>query len=128
MGVYKYTGKKGYYIDTLEEHFTGIISGLIPRKAGTDPGFHFHDLQHTFASHQKMAGTDDCTHMDIMGHSDHRMIRRYAHLTPEHKRKAVNALPAWKAEKGGQNLVRNSGLQEKASEAGIPQVIEIGRK
>jgi integrase len=95
MGVYKYTGKKGYYIDTLGEYFTGIISGLIPRKAGTDPGFHFHDLQQTFASHQKMAGTDDCTHMDIMGHSDHRMIRRYAHLTPEHKRKAINSLPVW---------------------------------
>jgi hypothetical protein len=54
MGVYKYTGKKGYYIDTLREHFTGrIISGLIPRKAG------------------------------------------YAHLRPEHKRKAINSLPVW---------------------------------
>jgi len=40
------------------------------KKAGMDPGFHFHDLRHTFASHQKMAGTDDYTLMAIMGHSE----------------------------------------------------------
>ena len=65
------------------------------KKAGISPDFRFHDLRHTFASHQKMAGTDDYTLMDIMGHSDHRMMKRYAHLTPEHKRKAVNSLPTW---------------------------------
>jgi integrase len=97
------------------------------KRAGIDPAFRFHDLRHTFASHQKMAGTDDYTLMEIMGHSDHRMMRRYAHLTPEHKRKAVNSLPKWKAENLSQNLVRNLGLQEKAMEAEIPQVIEIGR-
>jgi hypothetical protein len=53
------------------------------------------DRQHAFASHQKMAGTDDYTFMDIMGHSDHRMMRRYAHLPPEHKGKAINSLPVW---------------------------------
>ena len=65
------------------------------KKAGIPADFRFHDLRHTFASHQKMAGTDDYTRMEIMGHSDHRMMRRYAHLTPEHKRKAVNSLPRW---------------------------------
>jgi hypothetical protein len=33
--------------------------------------------------------------MEIMGHSDHRMMRRDAHLTPEHKRAAISRLPNW---------------------------------
>lgn len=78
-------------------------------KAGIDPGFHFHDLRHTFASHQKMAGVDDYTLMEIMGHSDFKMMKRYAHLTPEHKRKAIEMLPAWKAEKDGDKVVTNEG-------------------
>lgn len=65
-------------------------------KAGIPQGFHFHDLRHTFASHQKMAGVDDFTLMELLGHSDFTMMRRYAHLTPEHKRKAIEALPEWK--------------------------------
>ena len=40
------------------------------KRAGIDPGFHFHDLRHTFACHRKMAGTDDCTLLAIMGHSE----------------------------------------------------------
>ena len=64
-------------------------------KAGIDPAFRFHDLRHTFASHQKMAGTDDFTLMELLGHSDFTMMKRYAHLTPEHKRKAINSLPEW---------------------------------
>lgn len=79
-------------------------------KAGIDPGFHFHDLRHTFASHQKMAGTDDYTLMDIMGHSDFAMMKRYAHLTPEHKRKAIGRNPDWgTAENSGPKTVPNAG-------------------
>jgi integrase len=73
------------------------------------PGFHFHDLRHTFASHQKMAGVDDYTLMEIMGHSDFTMMRRYAHLTPEHKRKAIEMLPAWEANTTGPKTVPNEG-------------------
>ena len=82
------------------------------KRAGIDPGFHFHDLRHTFASHQKMAGVDDYTLMAIMGHSDPKMMRRYAHLTPEHKRKAINSLPEWNSVRDGQKLVRNSDSVE----------------
>ena len=65
------------------------------KREGIDPGFLFHDLRHTFVSHQKMAGVDDYTPMAIMGHSDPKMMRRYAHLTPEHKRAAIARLPNW---------------------------------
>jgi integrase len=86
------------------------------KKAGIAPGFRFHDLRHTFASHQKMAGVDDFTLMEIMGHSDHRMMRRYAHLTPEHKRKAIEMLPAWDAKTTGPKSVPNEGVQERGPE------------
>jgi hypothetical protein len=33
--------------------------------------------------------------MELMGYSDFTMMRRYAYLTPEHKRKSVNNLPEW---------------------------------
>lgn len=78
-------------------------------RAGIPPGFHFHDLRHTFASHQKMAGVDDFTLMELLGHSDFTMMRRYAHLTPEHKRKAVEMLPDWKAQKNGPKTVPSEG-------------------
>jgi len=95
------------------------------KKAAIPADFRFHDFRHTFASHQKMAGTDDFTLMEIMGHSDHRMMRRYAHLTPEHKRKTINSLPEWQSEKVGRNLVRNSGSEKNAVCAIMPQVIGI---
>jgi len=97
------------------------------KRAGIDSAFRFHDLRHTFASQQKMAGVDDFTLMEIMEHSDHRMTRRYAHLTPEHKRKAVNSLPEWKAGNLCQKLVRNSGLQEMGLRTESSQVLDIAR-
>lgn len=58
------------------------------RRAGIDD-FHFHDLRHTFASHLIMSGVDLTTVKDLLGHKDIKMTLRYAHLAPEHRRKAV---------------------------------------
>lgn len=66
-------------------------------KAGIT-GFRFHDLRHTAASHLIMAGVPFKTVGEILGHKTEAMIERYSHLTPEHKRKAVEMLPDW--EKG----------------------------
>lgn len=79
------------------------------KTAGIPAGFHFHDLRHTTASWLKMAGVDDYTVMEILGHSDHKMMRRYAHLTPQHKREAISRLPGWKSEK----TWHKSGTSEK---------------
>jgi len=52
----------------------------------------FHDLRHTSASWMVMAGVDLVTVAQILGHSDIKMTMRYAHPTPENRRKAVNVL------------------------------------
>lgn len=57
--------------------------------------FRFHDLRHTAASHMVMAGVPLRTVGEILGHKTSSMTERYAHLSPEHKRKAVESLPDW---------------------------------
>lgn len=52
----------------------------------------FHDLRHTAATIMVMGGIDLVTVSKILGHSDIQMTMRYAHPTPENKRKAVNVL------------------------------------
>jgi integrase len=54
--------------------------------------FHFHDLRHTFASRLVMAGVDIRTVQELMGHKTIAMTLRYSHLSPDHKRKAMEAL------------------------------------
>ena len=52
----------------------------------------FHDLRHTFASHWMMNGGDLYVLKEILGHKSVQMTARYAHLSHEFKRAAVNRM------------------------------------
>jgi integrase len=63
----------------------------------------FHDLRHTAATLMITGGIDLVTVSQILGHSDIKMTMRYAHPTPENKRRAVDVLA----------LIFGSGQEEK---------------
>jgi integrase len=71
-------GARGWFKDAVDR------AGLL--------NFTWHDLRHTFASRLVMAGVDLRTVGELMGHSTAQMTMRYAHLAPEHKASAVDAL------------------------------------
>ena len=67
----------------------GFVAAL--KRAGI-VDFRFHDLRHTFASHFVMRGGGLKALQEILGHASIKTTMRYAHLSQEHKRKAINLL------------------------------------
>ena len=81
--VFTYQGK---HVDDVKGSFYTVV-----KKAGIID-FRFNDLRHTFASQLIMKGGTLKDVQELLGHSTMTMTLRYAHLTQEHKRKAVNLL------------------------------------
>jgi len=68
---------------------TGFRAAL---KRAKISNFRFHDLRHTFASRLVMKGVGLKTVQELLGHKDVRMTLRYSHLSPDHKKAAVEKL------------------------------------
>ncbi len=84
--AYIFTGPSGKPFSKTNYHF-----GRAVKRAGIEH-VRFHDLRHTFASHLVMKGVDLRTVQELLGHKDLRMTMKYAHLAPDHMRKAVEVL------------------------------------
>jgi hypothetical protein len=78
----------------------------------------FHDLRHAFATNLVLGGVDLVTAKELLGHADITMTMRYAHPSPETKRKAVEALLLRK--ESGTSVA----CEEKAADGSETQAVE----
>jgi integrase len=81
--VFLYGSRK---IKRLDRAFQGAL------KNAQIEDFRFHDLRHCFASHLVMRGASLKEVQELLGHQTMTMTLRYAHLSQENKKKAVNLL------------------------------------
>ena len=59
------------------------------KKSGLASKFRYHDLRHTFCSRLAAAGVPLLQIQQLAGHASYKTTLRYAHLSPDHRRKAV---------------------------------------
>lgn len=84
-----------FYNSKTDERLKNIYKAFkIACKTIGIPDLRFHDLRHSAATLMVTGGIDLVTVKDILGHSKIEMTMRYAHPTPENKRKAVAVLEA----------------------------------
>ena len=83
---YIFCGKNGKPFQNIRKSFFTALknAGII--------NFRFHDLRHTFASQLVMSGVDLNTVRELLGHKSLEMTLRYSHLSPDHKKRAVDIL------------------------------------
>lgn len=91
--VRKYPESPYIFCDKNGEPFRDVRKSFftVLKKTGII-NFRFHDLRHTFASHLVMSGIDLNTVRELLGHKSLEMTLRYSHLSPNHKKRAVDIL------------------------------------
>ena len=81
-----FPGKDGAALNSLKTAW----GRLLGKTAIQD--FRWHDLRHHFASKLVMSGVDLNTVRELLGHQSLEMTLRYAHLSKDHKRAAIEKL------------------------------------
>lgn len=92
---------------------------------------HWHDLRHTFASWAVQRRVSLYELKELLGHSSLTMVKRYAHLAPEHLRAAAAALdgvltPATVVVPSADDIEPERHSKESASgaESGVKRVVK----
>jgi integrase len=83
---YVFVNERGKQIKDIDYLFQ------IARKKAGIHNLRFHDLRHTFASHLVMNGASLPAVKELLGHADIKTTMRYAHLSQDHLKDAVNLL------------------------------------
>ncbi len=86
LSPFVFCSHKGRFLHNLAKDWYPALEA-----AGIED-FRFHDLRHTFASRLAMAGVDLYTVQRAGGWKTAVMVQRYAHLSPDHMRAAVERL------------------------------------
>ena len=86
MSPYVFCSPRGRFLHNLDRVWRPAV------QEAKIPDFRFHDLRHTFASRLAMAGVDLYTVQRAGGWKTQVMVQRYAHLSPDHIRAAVERL------------------------------------
>jgi integrase len=86
LSPFVFCSHKGRYLHNLAKAWYPALTA-----AGIED-FRFHDLRHSFASRLAMAGVDLYTVQRAGGWKTAIMVQRYAHLSPDHMRAAVERL------------------------------------
>lgn len=103
--------KKEEKIDSISCAYPRAVKKLGFNEGITDPRqlVTFHTLRHTFASWLALQGETILTIKDLLGHKTLAMTARYAHLMPEHKRRATLDLEKNFLQKRNQNSLDERG-------------------
>ena len=83
--------QNGVQIESISKSFKRAVDELKLNEGIIDPrqAITFHSLRHTFASWLALQGETLLTIRDLLGHKTLTMTMRYAHLIPDHKRRAA---------------------------------------
>ena len=93
IAVPKHPASPYIFTDNNGDNYGDIKKSFLTAVKKSDIiNFHFHDLRHTFASQLVMAGVDLNTVRELLGHKSIEMTLRYSHLSPDHKKRAVDVL------------------------------------
>lgn len=92
--AYIFTDEDGQKIKEVSNSFERVVDRLGFNKGVTDTRLRvvFHTCRHSFASWLAIQGTPILTIARLMGHKSIAMSERYSHLSPDHKKDAVNGL------------------------------------
>ena len=94
--AYVFTDSEGEKIKEVSNSFERVVDRLGFNKNVTDRRKRvvFHTCRHSFASWLAIQGVPLYTISKLMGHKSIAMSERYSHLSPDHKKDAVNGLEA----------------------------------